>query len=63
MQSNGDKMRKDRKLVIDRNRDISNLEISRDSNWAAWGHFLEHPVTEKKSMLMVEYDQKWLNMA
>ena len=43
---------------------ISNLEkISRDSNWAAWGHFLEHPVTEKNSMLMVEYDQKWLNMA
>ena len=56
MQSNGDKMRKDRKLVIDRNRDISNLEISRDSNWAAWGHFLALPVTEKNSVLMVEYD-------
>ena len=63
MQSNGDKMRKDRKLVIV-GIVISNLEkISRDSNWAAWGHFLEHPVTEKNLMLMVEYDQKWLNMA
>ena len=48
MQSNGDKMRKDRKLVIG-GIVISNLEkISRDSNWAAWGHFLEHPVTEKE---------------
>ena len=46
MHSNGDIMRKDRKLVIG-GIVISYLEISKDSNWAAWGHFLEHPVTEK----------------
>ena len=54
-------MRKDRKLVIG-GIVISYLE-SRDSNWAAWGNFLAHPVTNKKSVLMIEYDQKWLNKA